>query len=134
MKSFSGPLAFLSNFYPCKIEYLGFSFSSSEAAYQAAKNPKYAESFAKLSPGAAKKLGKWVVLREDWEEVKLSVMEEILRLKFADPELAKLLIATGDEELVEVNWWGDRFWGVCKGEGENHLGKLLMKIRSELSA
>jgi predicted NAD-dependent protein-ADP-ribosyltransferase YbiA (DUF1768 family) len=43
-----------------------------------------------------------------------------------------MLKATGDEELVEGNWWNDTFWGVCNGVGENNLGKLLMKIRAEL--
>jgi len=133
MKAFSGPLAFLSNFHPCKIEYLGLSFSSSEAAYQASKCPERAGEFISLSPGKAKRLGRTVKIRSDWEEVKIAVMEEILRLKFSDPDLAKLLTETGDEELVEANWWGDRFWGQCNGVGENHLGKLLMKIRADLS-
>jgi predicted NAD-dependent protein-ADP-ribosyltransferase YbiA (DUF1768 family) len=59
-------------------------------------------------------------------------METLLRQKFAHPELRAKLKETNDAELVEGNWWGDRFWGVCRGEGENHLGKLLMKIRAEL--
>lgn len=59
-------------------------------------------------------------------------MEDLLRLKFSNREVANLLILTGDEELIEGNWWGDKFWGIYNGEGENHLGKLLMKIRGEL--
>jgi predicted NAD-dependent protein-ADP-ribosyltransferase YbiA (DUF1768 family) len=59
-------------------------------------------------------------------------MEELVRRKFADPELAEKLLATGDEELVEGNTWNDRFWGVCRGEGRNELGKILMRVRAEL--
>jgi predicted NAD-dependent protein-ADP-ribosyltransferase YbiA (DUF1768 family) len=58
-------------------------------------------------------------------------MEEILRMKFADERLRDKLTSTAPVELVEGNWWGDTFWGVCKGVGENHLGRLLMKIRDE---
>ncbi len=83
------------------------------------------------TPGKAKRLGRQCVLRWDWEKVKEQVMEDGLRLKFADPELRKMLISTHPHELVEGNWWGDRFWGVCDGIGENKLGKLLMKLRAE---
>jgi len=62
----------------------------------------------------------------------MQMMEELLRLKFESPELRKLLLETGEHELIEGNNWGDRFWGVVDGVGDNHLGKLLMKIRAEL--
>ena len=77
-------------------------------------------------------MGRKVNLRKDWEDVKIQVMENGLRLKFQDPTLRKKLLATEDEELVEGNPWGDRYWGVCNGSGKNKLGKLLMKIRKEL--
>lgn len=73
-------------------------------------------------------------MRSDWEEVKLGVMEGLLREKFSDPELRRKLLATGERELVEGNDWGDSFWGVCAGRGKNHLGRLLMKLREELRA
>ena len=72
-------------------------------------------------------------MRADWEEVKIEIMEEALRLKFDDPHLKDLLLATGDKELIEGNTWNDQFWGVCNGVGENNLGKLLMKLRKEYS-
>ena len=56
-------------------------------------------------------------------------MRDALIQKFSDKKLQKKLIDTGDAELIEGNWWGDKFWGVCEGEGENHLGKLLMEVR-----
>ena len=84
------------------------------------------------TPGLAKKMGRSVSLRPDWEDIKDDIMLEGLYRKFADDELADWLLDTGDEELVEGNWWGDRYWGVCNGVGQNKLGKLLMKVRSEI--
>ena len=67
------------------------------------------------------------------KKFKLGITEDVIRQKFNNPELKEKLIATGDAELIEGNPWGDTFWGVCEGKGENHLGKILMKIRSELN-
>ena len=80
-----------------------------------------------------KKMGRSVSLRPDWEDIKDDVMLEGLYRKFTNDELAEWLLDTGDEELVEGNWWGDRYWGVCNGIGQNKLGKLLMKVREELA-
>ena len=72
-------------------------------------------------------------LREDWEEVKDRVMYEIVRAKFRQNKLLKmLLLQTGTRTLVEGNWWNDTYWGVCKGKGENKLGQILMRVREEL--
>jgi ribA/ribD-fused uncharacterized protein len=107
-----------------------------EHLYQALKTLDLSERITILSvgtPAAAKQLGKKVTLRPDWEERKLEFMETLVREKFLqNPKLAQLLDETGDAELVEGNWWGDRFWGVCRGEGENHLGRILMRVRTEL--
>jgi ribA/ribD-fused uncharacterized protein len=85
------------------------------------------------TPGRAKRRGRKVELRPDWEDVKLTVMLILIRDKFTrHPELTEKLLDTGDQELVEGNWWNDTFWGVCKGVGENHLGRILMQVRSEL--
>jgi ribA/ribD-fused uncharacterized protein len=86
-----------------------------------------------LAAGQSKKLGKRVELRPDWEDVKIDIMRQVLKSKFTqNPELKAQLIATGDAELIEGNNWNDRFWGVCRGKGQNHLGKLLMEVRAEL--
>ena len=53
-------------------------------------------------------------------------------MKFNIPELKQKLLETGNTELVEGNTWGDTFWGVYNVEGENILGRLLMKVREEL--
>jgi ribA/ribD-fused uncharacterized protein len=124
---------FLSNFYPVEIKLDGIVYPNAETAFQAQKTLDVEErhKFSMLkNPVQAKRLGRKVKLRDDWEEVKLEIMTEIVSQKFLQhPYLIEMLLQTGDEELVEGNKWGDRFWGVCKGKGENHLGKILMKIR-----
>jgi len=138
INSFDGQFRFLSNYYisfcPISDEF-GLKYNSVEAAYQASKtlNREERQIFTTCDPSTAKKLGKKATLRHDWDEVKLEVMENFLRQKFSHPTLKQKLIDTGNEELVEGNWWNDTFWGVCNGEGQNHLGKLLMKIRKEIS-
>ena len=73
--------------------------------------------------------GKQVRIRKDWNEIKVAAMYAVLTLKFSQNAylLNKLRRIAG--EIVEENTWGDTFWGQCNGEGQNHLGKLLMKIR-----
>lgn len=136
INEFQGEYRWLSNFWPVEVRYGTDVFPSVEHAYQAAKNPAdekhYNDCLAAKTAGEAKKLGKKTKLRDDWEQIKLLVMEGLLRDKFSHPELAEKLKATGDQELIEGNYWGDTFWGVCRGNGENNLGKLLMKIRNEL--
>lgn len=133
IESFREEYYYLSNFYECSVTYNGLTYRNSEAAFQAQKDISRSQEFTSLSAGSAKRLGKQVNLRSDWEKVKVDLMEEILRAKFTqNHDLREQLLSTGDRHLVEGNTWNDRFWGVCKGKGENHLGKLLMKIRSEL--
>lgn len=123
---------FLSNFYPTNIVFEGFTFTCAEAAFQACKCPESAWRFEGIDGRDAKSLGRRVQMRKDWNDIRLSVMEAVLRVKFSDPELAARLKATGNTKLVEHNTWNDKFWGVCNGEGQNNLGRLLMKIRAEL--
>lgn len=128
---FDGEYAFLSNFYECPVEYDGITYNSSEAAYQAqkcrTKEERYA--FRDLTPKEAKRKGRKVDIRPDWEEKKVDVMSDIVYQKFSqNKELKEKLIATDDAELIEGNYWGDRFWGV-DGTGENRLGMILMDIR-----
>ena len=136
--SFSGQYHFLSNFFPCLVTYEGIEFPSSENAFQAAKtlNVDARKIFAlkEVSPGMSKHLGRAIVLRPNWDTIRLVTMADILKAKFQDPALTKLLIATGDAELIEGNTWGDTFWGVCDGKGTNFLGKALMDLRKKLTA
>jgi conserved hypothetical protein, ribA/ribD-fused len=93
---------------------------------------------AATTPGQAKRMGKNVTLRWNWELIKEQVMLDLLMQKFTtNPEAMKVLLDTGDEELVEGNYWHDQFWGQCfckehLGTGKNTLGHLLMVVRSRL--
>ena len=128
---------FLSNFYQREIMYEGVPYTCTESAYQAQKTLDKEERLriSKYDPETAKQEGRKLTLRDDWDNVKLKVMYEICMIKFTTyPDLKRRLLETGNEELVEGNDWGDTYWGVCDGKGENHLGKILMRIRSELTA
>lgn len=129
---------FLSNFWLVEVAWEGERYPSVEHAYQAAKttDPKWRRKLAcgtVYSCADAKRVGKRLPLREGWDAVKLSIMENLLRQKFGrfSKDLNMLLRLTGDLYLVEGNDWGDRFWGMVDGIGENHLGKLLMAIRKD---
>jgi ribA/ribD-fused uncharacterized protein len=145
---------FLSNFHPtAPIEYAGSTWPTTEHAFQAMKaflgsgpmpwtQRKHIERIRmSRSPGDAKSLGQaasfrryGVKLRHDWDDVKWGVMLDILRVKFAQPAMRDLLLATGKRELIEGNSWNDTTWGVCKGIGTNWLGRQLMVVRHELRA
>lgn len=128
---------FLSNFYPVQVCYDGVVYANNEAAYQAQKCEQREErlTFAALSADEAKRLGRKVKMRSDWEDVKIGVMRDIVRAKFEQhPYLAKRLMETGDAPLAEGNYWHDVFWGVDMktGEGRNELGKILMALRADI--
>lgn len=132
---FDGDNSFLSNFYYAPIVYEGVRYNSTEVAYQASKTlyDSDKKKFVGLTSPEAKRLGRKIKLRDDWESVKDQIMYEICWLKFTThQDLKEKLLATGDEELIEGNWWGDVYWGVCNGIGKNQLGKTLMRIRAEL--
>lgn len=130
---FRGKYAFLSNFYEAPITVEGLRFRCVEAAFQAAKCPSRAKEFENLNGSEAKRLGRRVALRPDWEESKLEVMYQLLAAKFAQhPELAEKLKATS-EPIVEDNTWGDTYWGRCNGRGQNHLGQLLERLKITLN-
>ena len=136
INSFTNEYAFLSNFYPVPggITVGKHTFLSVEHAYQALKCPEELRDerwnkYFNCTSGQAKRLGKQLPLRSDWSTIKDNLMTELCSLKFNEPSLAKLLLSTEDEELIEGNWWGDTYWGVCNGQGQNKLGKILMSIR-----
>ena len=130
--SFSGEYDFLSNFYNCPIVYDGLKFNNSEAAYHSVKCPSHRAEFINLNASEAKKLGRKVELRPNWEEIKDNVMYAVCYAKFSQNKDLKIkLLQTGDAKLVEGNSWNDTYWGVCKGKGQNKLGKILMQLREE---
>jgi N-glycosidase YbiA len=130
---------FLSNFHEgYTVLYLGRYWPTSEHAYQAAKtlDEEERDIIAQCAtPGMAKRAGKRVTLRPDWDDIKIDVMREILRVKFQEPVLRAKLLATGMAELIEGNFHDDTFWGQCPlGDGLNWLGRLLMELRAEIRA
>lgn len=135
ISSFTMEYSFLSNFYPCLIEFDGDIYPSLEHAYQAAKtnDPNERKKIREEKQvRRAKQIGRHVTIREDWEQIKVEVMRDLLKKKFENPQLRKLLLDTYPHDLVEGNNWGDTFWGVCRGHGKNMLGVLLIQLRSKL--
>lgn len=137
---FENEFEFLSNFSKSEIVLDGIIYPTVEHFFQAMKTKdpiQRAEIAAAPTPGKAKRLGRHVQLRSDWEKVKFEVMRIGLCLKFKDPTLREKLLATGDEQLVEETTWHDREWGICvcdrcQGQGKNMLGHLLMETRQEI--
>ena len=133
---FFGEYFFLCNFYEAPVTYKGITYLNNEAAFQSAKTTdnKIKLEFASLNPSEAKRKGRSIKLRADWEEIKEQVMYEICYAKFMQhPELKEKLIMTGKRPLEEGNTWNDKEWGTVNGEGNNKLGKILMKLREEFS-
>lgn len=131
--SFTGKYRFLSNFYLCVVEHNGIEYISAEHAYQAAKSLSDIDKhiiWVQPTPAKAKQQGKRISIRNDWEQIKLQQMREILFAKFYSYPLRKALVDTADTFLIEGNTWNDTYWGQCPiGFGDNHLGKLLMETR-----
>jgi ribA/ribD-fused uncharacterized protein len=136
VKGFQGKYRFLSNFWPAEIELDGWIYPTVEHAYMASKtfNIDIREKIRSIEkPGDAKKLGRQIELREDWELVKRNIMKDLVRQKFnKEPLRSKLVVELRDAYLEETNTWNDTYWGVCKGIGRNELGKILMEVRAEL--
>ena len=133
--SFHGPHRFLSNFYPAPVMLDGVVYPTVEHAFQAAKPADRAMRWHFLrapTAGDAKRLGRQVTLRDDWEQIKLQVMMDLVWLKFQDVSLAARLVETAGRDLIEGNHWNDRFWGVCGGVGDNWLGRILMTVRDTI--
>lgn len=136
----------LSNFYECDID----GYTSTEAYYQSMKTTDLAirETFKKMDPKTSKKEGRKIELRPDWDAIKDTVMLGALVIKFEDPHLADMLVATHPAILIEGNTWHDNYWGDCHcylneelgygveashpdclREGKNMLGHMLMAVR-----
>ncbi len=133
---FDGAFEFLSNFYLAPVEYEGITYCCSECAFQAAKTLNISDRLrlVNMAPGKAKREGRKVALRPNWELIKDNVMLQIVRNKFnQNPVLAQKLLCTGNAQLIEGNNWGDNYWGVCdRAKGKNKLGIILMQVREEL--
>lgn len=137
IRSFRGQYAFLSNFFIAPFcDGRGWEWESVEHAFQAAKTVDEEQQRwvqAAETPGQAKRRGRAVDMRPEWDTLRVPVMRALLRIKFSATPLREQLLGTGLAELVEGNRWGDAFWGVDERRGgENVLGRLLMEVRAEL--
>ena len=139
IENFDEEYSFLSNFYSSPVRQDGVTYPTVEHAFQACKTTDFAEREPirqASTPGQAKRLGRRVTLRPDWEQIKVSVMRELLLQKFKDDLLKAQLLATGEAVLIEGNTWHDCYWGFCRcercGKGSNMLGILLMEVRDKL--
>ena len=142
MYIFTGEFALIDNFAltPVRVN-VGFGpqhYRTSEHAFAAAKAMHKAQHDGvqrQVDPGRAKALGRKVVLRPDWEEVKFDMMAMILSAKFEqNPDALAVLKSTGDRLIYEGNNWADRIWGVTQEGplwvGRNALGVQLMELRA----
>ena len=131
---FTGRHFFLSNFFERGVD--GYPVENWYQSFKTLDEVTRMKIRVAGSPGLAKRLGRKVSLRRDWEEIKDPIMFGLLLLKFEDGDLRAKLLATGSAILVEGNDWHDNYWGdcrcgseLCREEGENMLGQLLMKVR-----
>lgn len=134
------PMNWFSNFIPFKAPLSDglLVYPTPEHYYQAQKSMSHFERarIAKLdTPGQAKRSGKKMQMRPDWERVKWIVMmrAQLWRVE-TDLEFAEKLL-TNDLVIIERNTWHDNYWGICicdkcPKSGKNMLGKILMNIRS----
>ena len=132
---FDGKYAFLSNYYESKMLYEGIEYTSSEAVFQAQKtlDIELRKEIAVMPPNKAKRAGRKLEIRPDWDLIRNKVMFDIVYVKFTqNEELKQRLLSTKDAELIEGNYWKDTHWGVCNGVGLNMLGKTLMVVREML--
>ena len=127
---------FLSNMVDCVVQYDGVTYRSVEHAYQAQKShedlwKEYCQR-QDVNSHQVKRKSHRIDIRDDWEEVKLQIMADLLLQKFKQQPFYSKLLDLQHEYIQEGNYWGDTFWGVCEktGEGRNVLGKLIMNIRN----
>ena len=128
------------NFSSFKVKYDGYLYSSVEEAYQALGFKEsapniYQEIINCYSAHEAQKIAyaNKDKRRKDWDEIKVGIMEELLRCKIEqNPYVKKKLLETKDYTIVEDSP-KDSFWGWGEDRnGNNQLGKLWMKIRDEI--
>jgi N-glycosidase YbiA len=155
IEKYEGDYRWLSNFDPVRITYEGAIYDSIEHAYQAAKtvdmeerkrfqsgvmvakgkNPQTGKMVVGYMTAAdAKRAGRHLQVRSGWEEMKVPLMKDLKRQKYSKQPFKRLLLETGDAEIIHGVWWNDTFWGVRYGIGKNIDGRLTMDIRAELQA
>jgi ribA/ribD-fused uncharacterized protein len=135
---FDGEYDWLSNFYAAPIKVNRIVFPTNEHAFVYCKTLDQEDQkkiLATASPGSVKRLGRKVKLRPDWLHIRVETMLFLVRTKYYQhPQLREKLLATGSMDIIEGNTWNDQFWGVCRGVGQNHLGRIHMHVRNEIRA
>jgi ribA/ribD-fused uncharacterized protein len=133
INSFTKEYQFLSNTYNSPIEIDGISYTNAESAFwaQRVKDSRARNKFSRLSGNKARAKAIQAEPVEDWDENINYYMEKVLKAKFSDPKMMKLLNSTKGCKLINTNTYRDDYWGVYMGKGKNVLGKLLMKIRDQ---
>lgn len=131
---FRDEYAFLSNMYYTKIPYEGLIYPSVENAYQASKciNEKDKISFQTYTPVEAKRAGKKVQMKEDFNDNRIKIMQELIDIKFINNTNLAQRLTSITEPIIEENTWNDTFWGICNGIGENNLGKCLENTKQKI--
>ena len=148
---FDGEYSFLSNFYPVRITREGLTYPTLEHAYVASKtyDQRFKEYISRIpahQAGKAKRMGSSkgmqrfnCTIKPNWDSIwRDETMYELLKLKFNYKELAKKLLETKGEKLIEGNYWHDNYWGNCfcnkcvNINGQNKLGQMLMDIRRNM--
>lgn len=132
---FIGEHYFLSNFFPSTLSMNGKLYPSAEHAYQSqkTKDPVLQEMIRKsIDPMMAKKLGRLIELEPDWNDLRIPLMKKIIKEKFTNPLLRELLKSTNNAKLIHDNKFGDKFWGIYRGAGENMLGLILEEVRDQI--
>lgn len=138
INQFRGEYSGFSSFALCQVMMDQVEYPSVEHAYQAAKtlNKNERDLFLgrNVNAGRAKRLGRTITIRSDWEDIKINVMKDLCRQKYNNPKYRELLLSTGNALIQEGNNWGDRFWGVDlqSGVGDNNLGRIIMDMRKDL--
>jgi len=141
IEKFEQEYCWLSNFFTSPIIYEGKRYKSVEHAYQASKmrDEEWKEKIRQVSyAGEAKRIGRKGPMKSDWGSLNISVMLELVRMKFEIPELRQKLLETGKEPIEEGNFWHDNFWGNClckkckEIKGRNFLGEILMDVRMDI--
>jgi predicted NAD-dependent protein-ADP-ribosyltransferase YbiA (DUF1768 family) len=137
---FRGENRFWSNFWLHPIRAFGYECKSNEHGFQALMTldeDVRQKILAFPTPREAKmeSMNEDFPLRHDWANVQIDIMRELINQKFSlenSHELAYKMYQSFDFDICEGNNWGDTYWGICDGVGENNLGKLLTEKRNEV--
>jgi len=138
IKEFQKEYRWLSNFTLVDISFNSITYPSVEHAYCSFKSNdlewKKTCADKNITSAQIKKLAKSIKVVDNWDDIKLSIMEKCIDQKYNQEPFKTLLLETKNEMIQEGNYWNDTYWGFClkTNKGKNNLGKLLMEKRKQL--